>query len=197
VALVNQRPAEKHARAGAGEAAHGDIEARLRAALRDAMTTRDVVAAFALRSALSAIGNAGAVPAPASAALTVPMVPAAPVTPAAPTAPIASAASMAPATPVAPAASMAPAAPATSAAPAASAYVAGSAPGLGAREAPRRPLTQAEVAGIVRAEAAERDSTAGRCEQAGHPDRAETLRREAAILRAALGESPPQSGSGR
>ena len=188
MALVNQRPAEKHARAGAGEAAHGDIEARLRAALRDAMTTRDVVAAFALRSALSAIGNAGAVPAPASAALTAPMVPAAP---------IASAASMAPAAPVAPAAPMAPPAPATSAAPAASAYVAGSAPGLGAREAPRRPLTQADVAGIVRAEAAERDSTAGRYEQAGHPDRAETLRREAAVLRAALGESPPQSGSGR
>jgi uncharacterized protein len=173
VALVNQRPADEHARAGAGEAAHGDIEARLRAALRDAMTTRDVVAAFALRSALSAIGNAGAVPAPAAS-----MVPAAPVAP------------------VAPAASMVPAAPTNSAAPAASAYVAGSAPGLGAGEAPRRRLTQADVAGIVRAEAAERDTAAGQYDQAGHPDRAETLRREAAILRAALGESPPQSGSG-
>ncbi len=157
MALVNQRLAEKHARDGAGEAAHGDIEARLRAALRDAMTTRDVVAAFALRSALSAIGNAGAVPAPA--------------------------ASMAPANSAAPVAS------------AASAYVAGSAPGLGAGEAARRRLTQADVAGIVRAEAAERDTAAGRYDQAGHPDRAETLRREAAILRAALGESPPQSGS--
>ena len=51
---------------------------------------------------------------------------------------------------------MAPATPVTSAAPAASAYVAGSAPGLGAGEAPRRRLTQADVAGIVRAEAAER-----------------------------------------
>ena len=91
---------------------------------------------------------------------------------------------------------MAPATPATSAAPAASAYVAGSAPGLGAGEAPRRRLTQADVAGIVRAEAAERDTAAGQYEQAGHPDRAETLRREAAILRAALGESPPQTGSG-
>ena len=39
-----------------------DIEARLRDALRDALKTRDVVAAFALRSALGAIGNAGAVP---------------------------------------------------------------------------------------------------------------------------------------
>jgi uncharacterized protein len=40
-----------------------DIEARLRAALNDALRTRDVVAAFAVRSALAAIGNAEAVPA--------------------------------------------------------------------------------------------------------------------------------------
>jgi hypothetical protein len=40
-----------------------DVETRLRAALRDALKTRDVVAALALRSALGAIGNAGAVPA--------------------------------------------------------------------------------------------------------------------------------------
>jgi uncharacterized protein YqeY len=40
-----------------------DVETRLRAALRDALKTRDVVAAFAVRSALGAIGNAGAVPA--------------------------------------------------------------------------------------------------------------------------------------
>jgi uncharacterized protein len=38
-------------------------EARLRAALRDALKTRDVVAASAVRSALGAIGNAEAVPA--------------------------------------------------------------------------------------------------------------------------------------
>ena len=40
-----------------------DVETRLRAALRDALKTRDVVAAFAVRSALGAIGNAEAVPA--------------------------------------------------------------------------------------------------------------------------------------
>jgi uncharacterized protein len=40
-----------------------NVETRLRAALRDALRTRDVVAAFAVRSALGAIGNAGAVPA--------------------------------------------------------------------------------------------------------------------------------------
>jgi uncharacterized protein len=45
-----------------GEAV-GDIETRLRSALREAMKARDMVAAFALRSALSAIGNAEAVPA--------------------------------------------------------------------------------------------------------------------------------------
>jgi 4a-hydroxytetrahydrobiopterin dehydratase len=44
-----------------------DVETRLRAALRDALKTRDVVAAFAVRSALGAIGNAGAVPADAAA----------------------------------------------------------------------------------------------------------------------------------
>jgi uncharacterized protein YqeY len=38
-----------------------DVEARLRVALRDALKTRDVVAAFAVRSALGAIGNAEAV----------------------------------------------------------------------------------------------------------------------------------------
>jgi uncharacterized protein YqeY len=40
-----------------------DVETRLRAALRDALKSRDMVAAFAVRSALGAIGNAGAVPA--------------------------------------------------------------------------------------------------------------------------------------
>jgi uncharacterized protein len=42
-----------------------DVETRLRAALREALKTRDVVAAFAIRSALGAIGNAQAVPADA------------------------------------------------------------------------------------------------------------------------------------
>lgn len=44
-----------------------DVETRLRAALREALKTRDVVAAFAIRSALGAIGNAEAVPAEAAA----------------------------------------------------------------------------------------------------------------------------------
>ena len=48
-----------------------DVETRLRAALREALKTRDVVAAFAIRSALGAIGNAGAVPADAGPGTTV------------------------------------------------------------------------------------------------------------------------------
>jgi hypothetical protein len=39
-----------------------DVRARLRAALGDVLRGRDMVAASALRSALGAIGNAGAVP---------------------------------------------------------------------------------------------------------------------------------------
>jgi uncharacterized protein len=53
VAIVKARPVD--------DKAPNDVEARLRAALLEAIGTRDVVAAFALRSALSAIGNAGAV----------------------------------------------------------------------------------------------------------------------------------------
>jgi hypothetical protein len=115
-----------------------DIETRLRAALRDAMKTRDVVAVFALRSALSAIGNAGAIPAgpdPAPGA--------------------------------------------------GRQYAAGAGAELGA-DAAARLLTQADVAVIVRREAGERETAADQCDQAGHPDRAERLRREAGILRAVL-----------
>ena len=51
-----------HGDEAASDTTARDIEARLRDALRDALKTRDLVAAFALRSALGAIGNAGAVP---------------------------------------------------------------------------------------------------------------------------------------
>ena len=123
---------------GDAEAQPDDIETRLRAALRDAMKTRDVVAVFALRSALSAVGHAGAIPA------------------------------------------------APAPAPGRGQYVAGAGAGLAATDAARRPLTQADVAGIVRREAGERETAADQCDQGGHPDRAERLRREAGILRAVL-----------
>jgi uncharacterized protein YqeY len=124
---------------GHAEGQPDDIETRLRAALRDAMKTRDVVAVFALRSALSAMGNAGAIsarpdPAPGAGGQ----------------------------------------------------YVAGGGVGLGATDAARRPLTQADLAVIVGREAAERETAADQCDQDGHPDRAERLRREASVLRAVL-----------
>src|SRR4051794_38299264 len=56
--------------------------------------------------------------------------------------------------------------------------------GVGAAEAPRRVLTDEEVAEIVRMEIAERESTATYYEQAGHSDRAEQLRAEARALTA-------------
>ncbi len=124
---------------GDAEGRPDDIETRLRAALRDAMKTRDVVAVFALRSALSAMGNAGAIPAgpdPAPGA--------------------------------------------------GRQYVAGPGAGPGATDAARRRLTQADLAVTVRREADERETAADQCDQGGHPDRAERLRREASILRSIL-----------
>jgi len=136
VIMSARHPGEARADA---EGRPDDIETRLRAALRDAMKTRDVVAVFALRSALSAIGNAGAIPAGPDPAPR-----------------------------------------------AGSRYVAGAGAGLGATDAAQRPLTQADLAVIVRREAGERETAADQCDQGGHPDRAEPLRREAGILRAVL-----------
>ena len=62
--------------------------------------------------------------------------------------------------------------------------------GVGAAEVERRVLTQAQVEHIVRAEVAEREAAARDYEQAGRPERAETLRHEATILSTHLG--PPQ-----
>lgn len=80
---------------------------RLHVALRAALKARDTAAVSALRSALAAVGNAEAQPAP-----------------------------------VAPAHGV-------------SRYLAGSVPGLGATEASRRILTEAEISGIVSTEIAE------------------------------------------
>ena len=68
-------------------------------------------------------------------------------------------------------------------------HFAGAAPGLGAGEAERRTLTEAEVEALVRAEAAEREAAARDYDQTGHPDPADRLRREARILTSAL--TPP------
>jgi uncharacterized protein YqeY len=128
-----------------------DIRSRLRLALTEALKARDKDAASALRSALSAIGNAEAVDAGEAG----------------------------------------------SGRPAASGSVhfSGAVAGLGAAEAERRHLTEADVAAIVRAEAAERGAAASQYERTGHAGQAAGIRRGTRALMAALdgpggGEEP-------
>ena len=109
-----------------------DVRSRLRRALTEALKARDASTASALRSALSAIGNAEAV-------------------------------DQAEAGPGRPGAS-------------GSVHFAGAVAGLGAGEAERRLLTEADVAAIVRAEAAEREAAASQYERSGHTARAAGLR---------------------
>jgi len=111
------------------------LQARLRAALTEALSSRDLVAASALRSALSAIGNAEAI-APAK----------------------------------------------TGSTPPSSEHFAGAMAGLGAAEAARRELTEADVAAIVSAEISDRRSAADDYDRLDRPDLSARLRREAAIL---------------
>jgi uncharacterized protein len=120
-----------------------DIVARLRRALTAALKARDKDGMSALRSALSAIGNAEAVD---------------------------------PGEP----GSGPPAA-------AGSAHLAGTVAGLGAAEAQRRHLTEADITAIVRAEAAERDAAASQYERAGHAGQAAGLRHGTRALLDALG----------
>jgi hypothetical protein len=70
--------------------------------------------------------------------------------------------------------------------------------GPGAAEAERRHLTEADVAAIVRAEAAEREAAASQYEDAGHAGRAAGLRQGTRALLDALdagGEAAPPTGS--
>ena len=66
-------------------------------------------------------------------------------------------------------------------------HLAGAAAGLGAGEAPRKIVTEADAAAIVRAEIEERQLAATQYEQAGHGARAERLRAEIEVLSAVLG----------
>jgi uncharacterized protein YqeY len=103
--------------------------------LTEALGARDLVAASALRSALSAIGNAEAI-APAETGSTRPS----------------------------------------------SEHFAGAVAGLGAAEAARRQLTEADIADIVAAEISDRRSAADGYDRHDRPDESARLRREAAIL---------------
>ena len=67
-----------------------------------------------------------------------------------------------------------------------SAHFAGSVAGVGAAEAERRRLTEADVAAIVREEAAEREAAAVEYERAGHAAEAARLRQGTRALMAAL-----------
>jgi uncharacterized protein YqeY len=78
-------------------------------------------------------------------------------------------------------ASAVPAAP-TPAAGAGGPHFAGTVAGLGAGEAERRRLTEAEAEQIVRAEVAERQAAARDYDQTGHADQAGRLRREVQVL---------------
>ena len=60
-------------------------------------------------------------------------------------------------------------------------------PAVGAREVPRRELTDDQVAAIVRAEVIDREAAAREYDGLGRPERAERLRAEAAALAAHLG----------
>jgi uncharacterized protein len=122
--------------------ATGGLPDRLQAALRVALKRRDTAVVSALRSALAAIGNAEAPPAPDTQGG------------------------------------------------GGDQYVAGSIAGLGAAEASRRVLTEAEIAGILSTEIAERRAAAARYEQAGHADRADRLHREADALAAVVSGDP-------
>jgi hypothetical protein len=77
-------------------------------------------------------------------------------------------------------------APPGSAAPGGNQHFAGSVEGLGAAEAPRRVLSEADAQEIIRTEISERHEAAELYERAGHPGRAARLRREAEVLRSAL-----------
>jgi uncharacterized protein len=66
-------------------------------------------------------------------------------------------------------------------------HFAGAVAGLGAAEAERRDLSEAEIEEIVRTEVAERQAAAQTYLRAGHPGQADRLRQEAQVLMAAIG----------
>jgi hypothetical protein len=115
-----------------------DIRTRLRRALGVALKARDAGAVSALRSAMSAIGNAEAVD------------------------------------------------PVSRPAGTGSAHFAGTVAGLGAGEAQRRLLTEADADAIVRQEAAEREAAASEYERGGRAAEAARLREGARALIAVL-----------
>jgi uncharacterized protein len=75
-------------------------------------------------------------------------------------------------------------------------HLAGTVAGLGAAEAERRSLQEAQVERIVQAEVDERREAARAYERAGQDDRARRLRAEADALSAYLAGPAPEGGGG-
>jgi uncharacterized protein len=75
--------------------------------------------------------------------------------------------------------------------------IAGAVAGLGASEAARRKLSDDEVAGILRAEIADRLTAAGQYREGGHDARASQLQREADVLSAVLAQAAGDQTSSR
>jgi hypothetical protein len=75
-------------------------------------------------------------------------------------------------------------------------HLAGTVAGLGAAEAGRRSLQEAQVERIVQAEVDERREAARAYERAGQDDRARWLRAEADVLSAYLAGPAPEGGGG-
>lgn len=70
--------------------------------------------------------------------------------------------------------------------PAASEHVAGGTAGVASAEAERKLLTHEETARIIKDEISERETAARQYDTAGHPERADRLRREAEVIRTAI-----------
>ena len=135
-----------------------NLRDRLRRALPAAMKARDRPAMTALRSALAAIDNAGAVdPTHAVPTEVDPQVATSAARPSDP-----------------------------GAARAAHPGFAGTVAGVGAAEVERRSLSQAQMEAIVRTEIADRETAATGYERAGQLQHAERLRAEAKVLRSHL-----------
>jgi len=80
---------------------------------------------------------------------------------------------------------------------ASSPHVAGTAAGLGAGEAERRSLSEAEAERIVRAEVAERHAAAHDYQRMGHAGQAGRLRHEAGVLMSAMATGEGRQASQR
>ncbi|HEX7149045.1 MAG TPA: hypothetical protein VF512_16170 [Actinomycetota bacterium] len=164
-----------------------NLRDRLRRALPAAMKARDRPAMTALRSALAAIDNAGAVdPAHAVPAEVDPQVATSAARPSEPDETGPGLSTSAGTGPQQPSTGSGPGHSGLGAARAAHSEFAGTVAGVGAAEVERRSLSQAQMEAIVRTEIADRETAATGYERAGQLQHAERLHAEARVLRSHL-----------